>query len=116
MQQPGSALRRAQQHEKRGIYRDRPGWHAADVRKGREADEPLRETSSLDMVGADEGTAPGAAIANALAIQSRMHDSRRHFTQGLNTCVAGSETRGKSTDSHPQSQNTGFYKNGIRAQ
>lgn len=27
--------------------------------------------------------APGAAIANALAIQSRKHDSRRHFTQGL---------------------------------
>ena len=58
----------------------------------------------------------GAAIANALAIQSRKHDSRQHFTQGLNTCVAGSETRGKSTNSYHQSQNTGFCKNGIRAQ
>ena len=54
--------------------------------------------------------APGAAIANALAIQSRKHDSRRHFTQGLNTCVAGSETRGKSTNSTIKVKTQGFAK------
>ena len=110
MQQPGSALRRAQQHEKTWDLQ-RPtrmarGRRAQGSRSGRAAarDQLARHGWS------GRRPAPGAAIANALAIQSRMHDSRRHFTQGLNTCVAGSETRGKSTDSHPQSQNTGFYK------
>ena len=69
MQQLGSAMRRPTARKTGFTETDRMarGGRA----QGRVADGPLRETSSLDMVGADALPAPGAAIANALAIQSR---------------------------------------------